>query len=75
MSASLRRTLTLSLSAPSLALALCVATPALAQAPPVPQPGPEHEMLKKDVGTWDATVEMFMGPPAARQRSRRAPRR
>ena len=63
MSASLRRTLTLSLSAPSLALALCVATPALAQTPPVPQPGPEHEMLKKDVGTWDATVEMFMGPP------------
>ena len=34
---------------------------ALAQ---MPQPGPEHEMLKKDVGTWDATVEMFMAPGA-----------
>ena len=37
---------------------------ALAQMPPMPQPGPEHEMLKKDVGTWDATVEMFMAPGA-----------
>jgi hypothetical protein len=45
-------------------LPLCV--PALAQGPPVPQPGPEHEMLKKDVGTWDATVEMLMpgAPPS-----------
>ena len=39
----------------------------------MPTPGPEHEMLKKDVGTWDATVEMFMGP-ARRRRCRRAPR-
>jgi hypothetical protein len=30
---------------------------------PLPKPGPEHELLKKDVGTWDATVEMMM-PPA-----------
>ena len=32
----------------------------------MPTPGPEHEMLKKDVGTWDATVEMFMpgAPPS-----------
>ena len=43
---------------------LVVAAPALAQMPPMPQPGPEHEMLKKDVGTWDATVEMFMAPGA-----------
>jgi hypothetical protein len=40
------------------------AVPALAQMPPMPQPGPEHEMLKKDVGTWDATVEMFTAPGA-----------
>ena len=26
--------------------------------PPAPKPGPEHEVLKQDVGTWDATVEM-----------------
>jgi hypothetical protein len=38
------------------------ALPVLAQMPPMPQPGPEHAMLKKDVGTWDATVEMFMKP-------------
>jgi hypothetical protein len=41
---------------------LALAAPVLAQMPPLPTPGPEHEMLKKDVGTWDATVEMFMGP-------------
>ena len=41
---------------------LSLAAPALAQVPPTP--GPEHEMLKKDVGTWDATVEMFMAPGA-----------
>jgi hypothetical protein len=28
------------------------------QTPPMPKPGPEHEVLKKSVGTWDATVEM-----------------
>jgi hypothetical protein len=43
---------------------LALAVPALAQMPPTPTPGPEHAMLKKDVGTWDATVEMFMAPGA-----------
>ncbi len=40
---------------------------ALAQEPPPPpKPGPEHELLKQDVGTWDATVEMFEpGKPPA----------
>jgi len=39
---------------------------AAAQAPamPMPKPGPEHAILKQDVGTWDATVEMFMAPGA-----------
>lgn len=32
------------------------------QAPPMPKPGPEHEVLKMDVGTWDAAVESFQGP-------------
>jgi hypothetical protein len=33
--------------------------------PMPPQPGPEHEILKKDVGVWDATLEMAMpGMPA-----------
>lgn len=35
---------------------------ALAQMPPAPKPGPEHEVLKRDVGVWDATIEM-QGPP------------
>ncbi len=34
---------------------LVLAAPAFAQ-PPMPQPGPEHEMLKKDVGTWIDTM-------------------
>jgi hypothetical protein len=40
------------------------ATPAAAQEgpPPMPKPGPEHERLKADEGTWDATLEMT--PPA-----------
>lgn len=45
-----------------LSLAASVAS---AQAPAPPKPGPEHEVLKTDVGTWDATVESFMsGGPA-----------
>jgi hypothetical protein len=32
---------------------------------PMPKPGPEHEVLKRDAGTWDATVEIMMpGQPA-----------
>ena len=34
------------------------------QAPPMPKPGPEHELLKMDVGTWDAVVEFIPGPDA-----------
>jgi hypothetical protein len=30
--------------------------------PPMPKPGPEHEVMKQDVGTWDATVESLMTP-------------
>jgi Protein of unknown function (DUF1579) len=42
-------------------------TPALAaaQAPPMPTAGPEHALLKEDVGSWDASIEMLMpGAPA-----------
>jgi len=31
--------------------------------PPAPKPGPEHAILKRDEGVWDARVEMQMGPP------------
>ena len=37
---------------------------AVAQDMPMPKPGPEHKVLELDVGTWDATVEMFMVPGA-----------
>jgi uncharacterized protein DUF1579 len=55
-----RRTFALS------AVIVSSAVVAWAQGPPLPQPGPEHEILKKDVGTWDATVEMLQppGPPS-----------
>ena len=39
----------------ALALALVVGGPVAAQEPP--KPGPEHEMLKKMVGTWDTTMK------------------
>ena len=29
---------------------------------PTPKPGPEHEVLKADVGTWDAKVELIPAP-------------
>lgn len=41
----------------SFALALC-SLAATARAQAVPQPGPEHEPLKKLVGTWDAVMNM-----------------
>jgi hypothetical protein len=47
----------------ALVLSLSVAAPAVAQGPP--RPGPEHEILKKDVGVWDVAMEMNfpgMGP-------------
>jgi hypothetical protein len=38
--------------------------PAIAAAqPPMPTPGPEHAILKEDVGTWDASIEV-MAPGA-----------
>jgi Protein of unknown function (DUF1579) len=42
--------------------AIVPAASAFAQMPPLPKPGPEHEVLRRDVGVWDATVEM-QGPP------------
>lgn len=44
--------------------AASLAAQAAAQGMPMPKPGPEHAILKQDEGTWDATVEMFMGPGA-----------
>jgi hypothetical protein len=48
------------------AVATAQDTPAQpAGGPPLPKPGPEHQILKQDEGTWDATVEMLAGPPGA----------
>jgi hypothetical protein len=50
------------LGAFSVAIAICFAAAAAGQQmPPMPKPGPEQEVLKREVGTWDATVEM-LGP-------------
>lgn len=38
--------------------------------PPMPKPGPEHAVLKMDVGTWDAVVEMTPAPGAPVQKSK-----
>ena len=32
------------------------------QAPTLPKPGPEHAVLKMDVGSWDAVVEIATAP-------------
>ncbi len=39
-------------------IVLGLAAGAFAQGPPIPQAGPEHEILKRDVGTWDVVMEM-----------------
>lgn len=54
-------------------LAAMVSMPVLAQeqgeAPDfesfLPKPTAEHEMLKRDVGTWDAKIKTYMGGPDA----------
>lgn len=35
-----------------------------------PRPGPGHEVLKKDVGVWDAAVEIRLGPGVPPQLSK-----
>ena len=47
----------LRLFTPTLLTAALIAPAALAQQPPTP--GPEHEQLKKHVGTWDCTMKMM----------------
>lgn len=41
---------------------LVLSLPARLLAQDMPKPGPEHDLLKQDVGTWDATVEAWMAP-------------
>lgn len=44
----------------TLVAALTLPLTAIAQQPP--PPGPEHEVLKQGVGTWDANVEFWAAP-------------
>jgi hypothetical protein len=46
------------------AAAMAAAASAWQQMPPMPTPGPEHEVFKAEVGTWDAVVEMTPAPGA-----------
>jgi hypothetical protein len=45
-----------------LAIVFGLAAGAFAQGPPVPLAGPEHEILKRNVGTWDVALEINIGP-------------
>jgi Protein of unknown function (DUF1579) len=56
----------------TLAAIVCVhLQPALAQEGPMtPKPTPQHELLKKDVGTWDATVMSWEKPGAEPMQSK-----
>ena len=45
------------------AIGLAVPSGLFAQGgPPAPKPGPEHDVLKQEAGTWDATVEFTLVP-------------
>jgi hypothetical protein len=49
----------------SLALSMLPGLAAAQAPPPPPTVGPEHAILKEDVGSWDAAVEVMMpGAPA-----------
>jgi hypothetical protein len=48
---------------------LAAAPSAGQEAPPMPKPGPEHEVFKMDVGTWDAIVEVTPAPGAPPMKS------
>jgi hypothetical protein len=41
---------------------LTLAVPARLFGQETPKPGPEHDLLKQDVGVWDATVEYWPAP-------------
>ena len=47
---------------PAVMLVAGLSVPVAAQGPMPPPPGPEHEILKKDAGVWDATLEITPGP-------------
>jgi hypothetical protein len=46
---------------PALGVVFAMVVPLAAQES-VPKPTKEHDLLKQDVGTWDATIKAWMGP-------------
>jgi hypothetical protein len=67
---SVNRSARLALVAAALAGAASLAAQSGGQMPPIPKPGPEHALLKMDVGTWDAVVEITMAPGAPAEKSK-----
>jgi hypothetical protein len=60
------------LKSTTIAVLLGFGTAAMAsgqQPPPMPTPGPEHEILKREAGTWDAVIELIPGPGAPPMKS------
>lgn len=51
-------------------LVCCLAVSPVVAQPPMPKPGPEHEMLKKFEGDWDASVSFQGGQAKASSSSR-----
>lgn len=52
-------------------VALLSAGSAQEQQTPTPQPSPEHRLLQKDVGTWDAEIALFVpGAPPIKSKGR-----
>ena len=35
-----------------------------------PEPGPEHAVFKKDIGEWDADIEVYAGPAPSKSKGR-----
>jgi len=54
--------LTIALALPAALAAVALAVQDKGGMPPAAQPSPEHKVLMERVGTWDAEVQMWMGP-------------
>lgn len=54
----------------TVAVVISCAAVSAQQGPPMPKPGPEHDILKMDVGTWDAVIELVPAPGAPPQKSK-----
>ncbi|QDT04002.1 hypothetical protein K227x_23880 [Rubripirellula lacrimiformis] len=44
-----------------LAIAFCITSSSSGQAPQLPQPGPEFDVFKADIGSWDVQIKTWEG--------------